>query len=279
MACKDGYRSPSGAGSSAGSVRKGDSLHKQSLSFATRIARTSDDLRAVCRVRALAYGHHVPQMRETLAEPDLLDADRNTIVVLCADKASGEAVGTARFQTNAGGPLLIEHSMSVPEAMRDDTRAEITRLSTIPGADPLVKLSLMKASYLFCLATQVRWMVICARSDALARQYERLGFMDVYGDERMVPMLHVGKLEHRVLMFNVTTAESSWRAIRHPLYEFMIETAHPDIQLFSTEPALPRRHTPVRLVPTAAGLRMSMGHRVAADADQRVRSIRPVLVS
>lgn len=216
-------------------------MHTQSLSFGVRIARTRSELQAACRVRALSYGHHVPQLRATLLEPDLLDADENTIVVLCVDKASGEAVGTARFQTNAGGPLLIEHSMTVPEEMRNDTRAEITRLSAVAGADPLVKLCLMKASYLFCQAAQVRWMVIGARNEALVRQYRRLGFKDVFSDGRVVPLLHAGRMDHRVLTFNVTTAESQWREPRHPLYEFIFETAHPDIQLFSTRPALPRR--------------------------------------
>ncbi len=216
-------------------------MQTQSLSFKVRIARTRSELQAACRVRATSYGHHVPHLHAALMEPDLLDVDENTIVVLCADKISGEAVGTARFQTNAGGPLLIEHSITVPDKMRTDTRGEITRLSAVAGADPLVKLALMKASYLFCMATQIRWMVIGARSDALVRQYRRLGFADMFGDGRMVPLLHAGRLDHRVLAFNVTAAESDWRTTGHPLYDFMIETAHPDIQLFSSGPALPRR--------------------------------------
>jgi hypothetical protein len=216
-------------------------MHTQSFSFDVRFARTRQDLQAACRVRAQSYGHHLPHLHAMLLEPDLLDADENTFVVLCVDKATGSAVGTARFQTNAGGPLLIEHSVSVPEEMRNDTRAEITRLSAVAGADPLVKLALMKASYLFCLATQVRWMVICARSEAFVRQYNRLGFTNVFEDGRTVPMLHVGRLQHQVLTFNVTGAESRWRAEGHPLYNFMIETAHHDIQLFSRQPALPQR--------------------------------------
>ena len=183
-------------------------------------------------MRAVSYGHHIPQLQATLSEPDLLDADENTIVVLCVDKKTGGAVGTARFQTNAGGPLLIEHSLTLPSDMRDDTRAEITRLSAVAGADPLVKLCLMKASYLFCLATQVRWMVIGARNEALMRQYRRLGFSNVFEDGTVMPLLHAGRLDHHILRFNVTTAESRWRERNHPLYEFMIETAHPDLQLF-----------------------------------------------
>ena len=245
-------------------------MHTQSLNFGVRIARTRNELQAACRVRAMSYGHHVPQLHSTLMEPDLLDADANTVVVLCVDKLSGEAVGTARFQTNAGGPLLIEHSMTVPDAMRSDTRAEVTRLSAVAGADPLVKLCLMKASYLFCLATQVRWMVIGARSEALVRQYRRLGFSDVFEDGRFIPLLHAGRLDHRVLSFNVTTAESRWRETRHPLYEFMIETSHPDIQLFSNQPALPRRDPDGWL---------ATGRGQPADAIARQGSSRPVLVN
>jgi hypothetical protein len=222
-------------------------MFTQSLGFSLRIARTHHEVEVACAVRAQSYGHHLPQLQAALASPDSLDTDENTIVVLCVDKASGHAIGTARFQTNAEGPLLIERSVDVPESMRNDTRAEVSRFSAVPGADPLVKLALMKASYLFCVATQVRWMVICARSDALARQYRRLGFTDLFDDGRMMPMLHVGSLPHHVLSFNVTTAESTWRKAQHPLYSFMIETAHPDIQLFSTQPILPRH--PISVLP------------------------------
>ena len=253
-------------------------MHTQTLGFAVRIARTRNELQAACRVRALSYGRHLPHLHATLMEPDLLDADEHTVVVLCVDKLSGEAVGTARFQTNAGGPLLIEHSMNVPDTMRNDTRAEVTRLSAVAGADPLVKLALMKASYLFCMATQVRWMVIGARSDALVRQYRRLGFADVFEDGHLVPLLHAGRLDHRVLAFNVTTAESRWRADQHPLYDFMIETAHPDIQLFSTRPALPRRE-PARWAEHSAS--RSSGAAFARVAEQSARSAsgRAVLVN
>lgn len=215
-------------------------MQTQSLSFDLRIVRTRQDLLAACEVRAAAYGRHLPHLRSVLLEPDLLDADEHTAVVLCVDKATGEAIGTARFQTNAAGPLLIEHSAHLPAAMQTDTRAEITRLSVVPGADPLAKLCLMKASYLFCVASQIRWMVIGARSEALIRQYRRLGFADLFADQPSVPLIHAGRIDHRVLAFNVTAAERTWRESGHALYQFMIETAHPDIQLFSARPAVPR---------------------------------------
>ena len=145
------------------------------------------------------------------------------------------------LQTNAGGPLLIEHSVSVPDAIRADSKAEITRLSAVAGADPLVKICLMKASYLYCVAAQVRWMVIGARNEALIRQYRRLGFADAFDDEWLVPLLHAGRLGHRVLTLNVTAVERTWLEKKHALYSFFFDTLHPDIQLFSTQPALPVR--------------------------------------
>jgi hypothetical protein len=214
-------------------------MFTQSLSFEVRVARARHEIEAACRVRAQAYGHHVPHLSRTLLEPDLLDIDENTVVVLCVDKGSGQPVGTARFQTNAGGPLLIEHSVEIPLNMRSDTRAEITRFSAVAGADPLVKLALMKTSYLFCMGSQIRWMIIGARNDALVRQYERLGFADLLDDGGTVPLLHAGRLEHHVMSFNVTAAERTWRECHHPLYQFMIETHHPDIQMFSRRPAMP----------------------------------------
>ena len=216
-------------------------MQTQSLSFYVRIARTRHDLQAACRVRAQSYGHHLPHLHQMLLEPDLLDADEHTSVVLCVDKATGSAIGTARFQTNSGGPLLIEHSVAVPDAIRADSKAEITRLSAVAGADPLVKICLMKASYLYCIATQVRWMVIGARNEALIRQYRRLGFADAFDDQRLVLLLHAGRVAHRVLTLNVTAVERTWRERKHALYGFFFDTVHPDIQLFSTQPALPLR--------------------------------------
>jgi len=241
-------------------------VHTQSLSFEVRMARTRNDLQAACRVRAESYGHHLPHLHDMLLEPDLLDADEHTVVVLCVDKVSGSAVGTARFQTNAGGPLLIEHSMTVPEGIRSDTRAEITRLSAVAGADPLVKIALMKASYLFCVASQVRRMLICARKESLIRQYRRLGFVDVFDGDKTLPMRHVGRLDHQVLTLNVTAVERTWRETNNALYGFFFDTAHPDIQLFSMRPALPNR------VPARSAARTTAVWQPSVELRKTIRS-------
>lgn len=202
------------------------------LTFSVSLAKSVADIRDVCQVRANAYGHHLPHMHDALAAPDGQDGQRGTAIVLCRDKVTGSPTGTARIQRNAAAPLQLESSVILPRWLADQPRAEITRLAVMPGADPNTRLALMKAGYLYCLASQVRWMVIGARSDALIRIYRSLGFQDVLGPNDRVPLAHAGNLPHRILAFDVTAAERTWLAAHHGLYPFMIETFHPDLHLF-----------------------------------------------
>jgi hypothetical protein len=169
-----------------------------------------------------------------LSVPEPLDTSHGVIVLLCREKISGRAIGSARVQANSYGPLLIERSVSIPQEIAEDNRAEITRLSVVPGGDPQVKLALFKAIYLCCLAMQVRWMIVGARSDALRNQYQRLGFIPLApGDEnsQMVPLVHTGSLPHYVLRFDVMSAERYWHEQHNSLYRFMFRTLHPDLHL------------------------------------------------
>ena len=222
------------------------------LGFTLRLATSDEDVDEACAVRSQAYGHHLPEMGTRLAAPDALDQAEGTAVFLCRDKASGRGIGTARIQVSGFGPLLLEKSLILPNWLAGMPRAEITRLSVLAGADPLAKLCLMKASYLFCLASQLRWMVIGARNEALIRNYRRLGFRDVLGPDDRVPLAHAGGLPHRILAFNVTSAEHAWVEARHPLYGFMVETFHEDLQLFQRHAPVPRPQHSERQLAAAA---------------------------
>lgn len=203
-----------------------------SLSFTVSVASSAQDVRDACEVRAQAYGHHLAAMQDTLAQPDALDRQAATAIVVCRDKRSGEAIGTARIVRSGLAPLQIEGSVILPHWLAEKPRAEITRLAVLPGADPQARLALMKASYLYCLASQVRWMVIGARSEALIRIYRRLGFQDVLAAGDRVPLAHAGNLPHCILFFDVLAAERTWLASGHGLYAFMCDTYHPDLRLF-----------------------------------------------
>jgi hypothetical protein len=79
-------------------------------------------------------------------------------------------------------------------------------------------------------------VVIAARTP-LDRQYAALLFRDVYGEKEFIPLAHAANIPHRVMAFEVGTAERRWHAADHPLYDFMITTHHPDIDL-SEAPSL-----------------------------------------
>lgn len=203
-----------------------------SLSFHLRVVSTQDQLDQACRVRATSYGHHIPEMLDKFSEPEEMDTMPGVIVLLCTDKVSGKPIASVRLQTNAFAPLLIEQSVQLPPAMAELPRADISRLSVIPGGDPLAKLTMMKACFMLCMATQTRLLIIGARKPSLARQYERLGFTNLYEDQRMVPLAYAGGIPHAVLVFDPTTSERVWGESYPQMHEFTFGTYHRDIQLF-----------------------------------------------
>lgn len=208
-------------------------METATFGFVVRLATSEQDLREARAVRAAAYGHHDPEMGPKFGEVESLDQAEGTVVLLCRDKKSGQGVGTARIQVSAFGPLVLENSLSLPDWLANRPRAQISRLAVLAGADPLVKLCLMKSSYQYCLATQVRWMVIGARSAALIRNYRSLGFKDVFGPGEWMPLASGGGLPHRILAFDVVGAKAAWQATKNRLYGFMAETFHADLQVLA----------------------------------------------
>ena len=208
------------------------------LDFTVRIAAPGTDLADVAALRAQAYGHHLPGMAQAMALPDAADTAAGSTVLLCRDKASGRTLGTARIQRNHPRPLPIEASVALPDSLAALPRAEITRLAIAPGAHNLVRPMLVKACYLAAVASQIRLLVIGARSPALVRIYRGLGFCNLQDDAQPVALAHAGNLPHHVLAFDVVGAERRWHCAQHALYAFMVETWHPDLQLLA-EPAAP----------------------------------------
>lgn len=202
-----------------------------SLSFTVRRATVLPDLLDVCKIRSEAYGHHLPDLSDKFLQPDALDTKFGTVVLLCRDKLTGAPVGTARLQFSDYGPLQIDQSLALPAQLSSNTRAEITRLAVAVGADASVKLALMKACYQLCMAQNTKYLVIGARCAALIRNYRRLGFADVLGENVMISLAHAGGLLHRVLSFDVAGAVQAWRLSRHPLLNFMVNTDHVDIDV------------------------------------------------
>jgi hypothetical protein len=210
-------------------------ITSQRMPFTVRIACSEAELEQAVQIRHAAYARHVPALAQLLSAPEAGDRDADATVLLAESKLDGEPLGTMRIQTNRRRPLAIEQSVALPAWLRHRTLAEATRLGvTASRVGRVVKVLLFKAFYLYCRRAGVDWMVIGARSP-LDRQYESLLFQDVYPGRGFVPLAHAGNIPHRVLCFEMATADARWRQAEHPLYGLFCRTHHPDINVRGAE--------------------------------------------
>lgn len=203
------------------------------LPFTVRIARSEDALDKAVQIRHAAYARHVPAMAEKLLQIEAADLEPGSIVLVAESKLDGTPVGTMRIHTNSHARLPLEHSVHLPAWLPQLRLAEATRLGVATGRiGRVVKTALFKAYFNYCQATSVDWMVITARAP-LDRMYDGLLFDDVFPGGEFIPMAHVGNIPHRIMKFEVDTAERRWEAAEHPLFDYIFRTRHPDIDIRS----------------------------------------------
>jgi hypothetical protein len=208
------------------------------LPFTVRVVKQEQELYKAVSIRQRAYGRHIPQLGEMLRAPEPLDRDPDSVVLLAESRLDGEPLGTLRIQTNRSRPLTLESSVELPDWLAGRSLAEATRLGVTEGRiGRVVKTMLFKAFYQYCMAADIDWLVIGARSP-LDRMYQALLFQDVFPGQGYIPLKHAGNIPHRVLAFEMDTAEARWRAAKHPLLDLFVSTIHPDIE---RSPAMPAR--------------------------------------
>ena len=221
------------------------------LPFTIRAVSDAERLHKAVSVRYRAYGRHVPGLAELLRAPEPNDTAAGCVVLLAESRLDGEPLGTLRIQTNRFRPLAIEASTPLPAHLEGQALAEATRLAvTQERTGRLVKTMLFKAFWMYCVEEGIDWMVIGARSP-LDRMYAGLLFSDLFPGEAPVALKHAGDLPHRILGFEVDTAEERWQAARHPLFDLFVHTRHPDISV-AVEPV--RRPAPARFPERHASL-------------------------
>jgi len=204
---------------------------EQALPFTVRVVRDEAELMKAVQIRQAAYGRHLPEFAETLRLPEGLDMKPGVAVLLAESKLDGAPLGTMRIQTNRFQPLALEQSLALPPTLSARPLAEATRLGvTGQQVGRMVKTLLFKAYYQYCVRNGIEWLVIAGRSP-IDRQYDRLLFSDVYPGLGAVPLRHAGNIPHRVMSFEVGSAERRWREAAHPLYDLVFRTRHPDIDL------------------------------------------------
>lgn len=215
----------------------------ESLNFTVQSVTSDHQLEGVQRLREIAYGHHLPALSKQFGRPDPLDRDPDVVVFAATDKATGEIVGSCRIQINRTQTLQIQSCIDTPEYLKGKLLSEITRLCVLPAyGDRLVRMALVKACHLHNIGMQVAGILAGSRR-ALIRQYRALGFLDLFDDEREVPLSYSGGLLHRVLWLDSVCAETNWFGMKHPYYRFIFRTWHPDINIL-TCPSLSKSFYP-----------------------------------
>jgi hypothetical protein len=223
------------------------------LPFTIRRVETEESLKKAVAIRHAAYARHVPEFARSLAVPEACDYADDTVVLLAESKLDGSALGTARIQTNHHGALHLEESIALPAWLQGRRLAEVTRLGVSEGRiGHVVKIALMKAFFQYWEQSGTEFAIATGRAP-IDRQYEQLMFTDVFEPGQMIPLAHVGNIPHRVMAFEIATAEERWTAAKHPLLKFVRQTHHPDIQIGE----------------------LRTRHRMAAPLPQRVPVVRP----
>jgi hypothetical protein len=204
---------------------------EERLPFTIRVVKDEGALAKAVRIRQAADGRHVPELARTLGAPESYDVEPGAVILLAESKMDGEAIGTMRIQTNAVSRLGVERSVLLPDWLQQQRLSEATRLGVSEGrVGHVAKIALFKAYYQYCLETGVEWMITAARSP-LDRQYEALMFQDVFPGQGFIPMVHIGNIPHRVMAFDVASARKRWEQGGHRLFDFMVRTHHPDIDI------------------------------------------------
>jgi len=202
--------------------------------FTIRIATDDVSIHKAIDIRALAYGRHMPELGNRLRQIEELDRAEGVVVLLAESKIDNTPLGTIRIQTNRYRPLLIEQAVLLPFE-NDSLVAEPTRLAVCQKAiGRLVKLALIRATYQYCLLTGIDHLVIGARSP-LDREYRGLLFQEVYPNIGPIPLAYANNIPHYVLYWEILAMAVQWKMTDHPMYEFLTQCSHPDIDLQSRE--------------------------------------------
>ena len=205
-------------------------LTEERLPFTVKVVRSDDALRKAVTIRHAAYARHVPEFAAKLGSPEPNDRDPDSVVLLAESRLDGTPLGTMRIQTNRFSDLAIAQSVELPAWLANKSMAEATRLGVALGkTGRVVKTTLFKSFFLYCQEANIDWMVISARPP-LDRMYEALMFEDLFPGQ-IIPMRHCNNIPHRALAFEVGTAEERWAEAHHPLYKFVFQTRHSDIDL------------------------------------------------
>ncbi len=195
-------------------AKQTDTLSER-LPFRVKIA-TADELTAVARLRAAAYGKHLPALATRLLQPEAADFELGNEVFVAVSKLDGSMLGTIRTHSNLFKPLPLEASMDLPAHFQGRRLIEATRLSVLGNLQAsLVRNALFKTFFHYCLSQKADWMLAAGRRP-VDRLYDTMLWRDVDGVGKLYPMAHAAGVPHRVMCHGACRGRADLACGRSP---------------------------------------------------------------
>ena len=154
---------------------------------------------------------------------------RSDVLVLIAErKFDRQPIGTLRLEPNFKGPLRIEGERMLPERFRNQRLVETSRLGVENGSTgTMVMVALVKAAFEICRACEVDHTISVGRR-SMAEVFHSLCFDALEGP---VQLSYSKTTPFWIFSASVREWEARLQARRHPHFEFIARTTHPDIAI------------------------------------------------
>lgn len=204
----------------------------QPLPFRVRIATSERDIQRVCEHRGQAYARHQPSLVErlSLGLPEADDLRDDVVLVMAESHEDGSILGSLRLSTNINTPLRFEREFDLPARFHGKSMMEAGRMVTQNG--PLGRMvvpAMIKVTSLVSHRVGVDYVMLIARAP-LDRMYKAWQFEDVFQGEKVVTSAQPG-VPVTLFFMDIEQVDHRLRVAQCPIYKFMAETHHPDIDL------------------------------------------------
>lgn len=207
-------------------------LEVQDLPFCLRIAKTREDIERICLQRGGAYSRHQPDLvsRLSLSQPEADDLRDDAVLLMAESLEDGSVLGSLRLTTNINSPLRFEKEFDLPERFHQRALLEAGRMVTQNGPKGrMVVPALIKVAFEICYRTGIDYLMLIARAP-IDRMYKAMQFEDLYNGEKVFTSAQPG-VPVTLFFMDILQVDHRFRMAGCPIYPFMAETHHPDIDI------------------------------------------------
>jgi hypothetical protein len=198
--------------------------------FKIRVATTAVELAELVAVRSQAYERHNAPGVANLKVAEKQDSAPDAILLTARSKIDNEILGSVRVQTRIVRPLMVESATILPVEVSKAAPVELLRGNVRNGGGGrMVSAGLAKASFQLCVECGFTHILVTCRQP-VNLMYRAYQFDELLAGD-LIDLPYSPGAKHKVLCLPVNEATHRWRDRNAGLHDFMINTAHPDIEI------------------------------------------------